>query len=239
MSRLLVIGNEPDMLILVRTALEKDGHQVDIEMDASAVPPALCSMYDLILLDVMMPGKDGFSLYNRIRAEGDCPILCLIAKLEEAALVRGLSLGADDYIQKPFSISHLLTRINARLWQQARQPIRTLNRSGVCFDMQAKVAAVDEHRLPLTRGEYAICEYLALHAGRVFTKEQLYEAVFGLDAEGDPSVIVAHIKNIRAKLRSDGLFPIETVWRVGYKWQNDGETLIDHLAQNEMLGASK
>ena len=106
MSRLLVIGNEPDMLILVRTALEKDGHQVDIEMDASAVPPALCSMYDLILLDVMMPGKDGFSLYNRIRAEGDCPILCLIAKLEEAALVRGLSLGADDYIQKPFVFAH-------------------------------------------------------------------------------------------------------------------------------------
>lgn len=231
MSRLLIIGNEPDMLVLVRVALEKDGHQVDIEMDTSAVRPALCSMYDLLLLDVMMPGKDGFSLYNRIRAEGVCPILCLIAKLEEAALVRGLGLGADDYIKKPFSISELRTRVNAYLWRQVRQPIRTLNRSGVCFDMQTKVAIVDEHRLPLTRGEYAICEYLALHVGRVFTKEQLYEAVFGLDAGGDSSVIVAHIKNIRAKLRAAGLSPIETVWRVGYKWQNDGEQQIDSLAQ--------
>ncbi|MNP08183.1 Sensory transduction protein regX3 [compost metagenome] len=87
--------------------------------------------------------------------------------------------------------------------------------------MQAKVAIAGEHTLPFTKGEYAICEHLVLHAGQVFTKEQLYEAVFGFDAEGDSSAIAEHIKNIRAKLKADGLSPIETVWGVGYKWRKD------------------
>ena len=87
--------------------------------------------------------------------------------------------------------------------------------------MQAKMAAAGGNPLPFTKGEYAICEYLALHAGQVFTKEQLYEAVFGFDAEGDPSSIAEHIKNIRAKLKTDGINSIETVWGVGYKWRKD------------------
>ncbi|MNP48459.1 Heme response regulator HssR [compost metagenome] len=87
--------------------------------------------------------------------------------------------------------------------------------------MQAKVAIAGEHTLPFTKGEYAICEHLALHTGQVFTKEQLYEAVFGFDAEGDSSSVAEHIKNIRAKLKADGLSPIETVWGVGYKWRKD------------------
>jgi DNA-binding response OmpR family regulator len=91
----------------------------------------------------------------------------------------------------------------------------------VRFDMQAKVAIAGEQTFPFTKGEYAICEHMALHAGQVFTKEQIYEAVFGFDAEGDSSAIAEHIKNIRAKLKADGLSPIETVWGVGYKWRKD------------------
>lgn len=221
MSKLLVVDDDLDMLDLVRAALEKDGHQVDIEADAAAVQPARCQLYDLLLLDVMMPGEDGFSLCGRIRAEVDCPILFLTAKAEDAALVQGFGLGADDYIKKPFSIAELRARVNAHLRREVRQPASTLSRGGVRFDMQAKVAMADEHTLPFTKGEYAICEHLALHAGRVFTKEQLYEAVFGFDAEGDSSAVAEHIKNIRAKLKADGLSPIETVWGVGYKWPKD------------------
>jgi DNA-binding response OmpR family regulator len=149
----------------------------------------------------------------------DCPILFLTAKAEEAALVQGFGLGADDYIKKPFSVAELRARVNAHLRREVRQPTHTLSRGGVRFDMQAKVAITGEHTLPFTRGEYAICEHLALHAGQVFTKEQLYEAVFGFEAEGDPSAVAEHIKNIRAKLKADAINPIETVWGVGYKWR--------------------
>lgn len=221
MPKLLVVDDDLDMLILVRTALERDGHQVDTEADAAAIHPAQCQQYDLLLLDVMMPGEDGFSLLSRIRAEIDCPILFLTAKSEDAALVQGFGLGADDYIKKPFSIAELRARVNAHLRREVRQPKHTLNRGGMRFDMQAKAAFAGGHELPFTKGEYNICEYLALHAGQVFTKEQLYEKIFGYDAEGDASAIAEHIKNIRAKLKAVSLSPIETVWGVGYKWQKD------------------
>ncbi len=221
MGRVLVVDDDLNMLSLVRAALEKDGHQVDTETDATAVKPVRCQLYDLLLLDVMMPGEDGFSLCSRIRGEVDCPILFLTAKAEDASLVQGFGLGADDYIKKPFSIAELRARVNAHLRREVRQPTYTLNRGGVRFDMQAKAAIAGEHTLSFTKGEYAICEHLALHAGRVFTKEQLYEAVFGFDAEGDPSAVAEHIKNIRAKLKVEDLNPIETVWGVGYKWRKE------------------
>lgn len=221
MPKLLVVDDDLDMLALVRAALEKDGYQVDTEANAAALQPARCQLYDLLLLDVMMPGEDGFSFCRRIRAEVDCPILFLTARAEDAALVQGFGLGADDYIKKPFSIAELRARIKAHLRREVRQPTRTLSRGGVRFDIQAKMAIAGEHTLPFTKSEYAICEHLAMHAGQVFTKEQLYEAVFGFDAEGDSSAVAEHIKNIRAKLKADGICPIETVWGVGYKWRKN------------------
>ncbi len=221
MPKLLVIDDDLDMLALVRTALEKDGYQVDTEANAASLQPARCRLYDLLLLDVMMPGEDGFSFCRRIRTEVDCPILFLTAKAEDSALVQGFGLGADDYIKKPFSIAELRARVSAHLRREVRQPTHILRRGIVHFDIQAKTAFAGEHTLPFTKGEYAICEHLALHAGQVFTKEQLYEAVFGFDAEGDPSAVAEHIKNIRAKLKAHGISPIDTIWGVGYKWRKN------------------
>lgn len=221
MSKLLVIDDDIDMLDLVRAALEKDSHKVDTEVDATTIQSSRCQQYDLLLLDVMMPGEDGFSLCSRIRSEVDCPILFLTAKAEEAALLQGFGLGADDYIKKPFSIAELRARVNAHLRREVRQPTHTLSRGGVRFNMQEKMAIVGEDTILFTKGEYAISEHLALHTGQVFTKEQLYEAVFGFDADGDSSAIVEHIKNIRAKLKVYNLNPIETVWGGGYKWRKD------------------
>lgn len=221
MPKLLAVDNDPDMLALIKLVLEKDGHQVDTETRALAVQPEKCRKYDLLLLDVMMPDEDGFSLCGRIRAEVDCPILFLTAKVEDADLVQGLGLGADDYIKKPFSIAELRARVNAHLRREMRQPTHALQRGGVHFDLQARAASADQDVIPFTKGEYAICVYLALHAGQVFTKEQLYDHVFGFDAEGEPSAIAEHIKNIRAKLKNAGLNPIETVWGVGYKWKKE------------------
>ena len=221
MAKLLVVDDDPDMLDLVCAVLEREGHQVDTEEVPSAVSSGRCQLYDLLLLDVMMPGEDGFALLRRIRAEVDCPILFLTARAEEAAIVQGLGLGADDYIKKPFGVAELCARVNAHLRREVRQPSHTLIRGGVRFNMQEKIAATDGHALPFTKGEYSICEHLALHAGQVFTKEQLYEAVFGFDAEGGPWSITEHIKNIRSKVRIYGIEPIETVWGVGYKWRKD------------------
>lgn len=221
MARVLAVDDDGDMLALVRAALEKDGHQVDTEQDASLLDGEKCRRYELLLLDVMMPKEDGFSLCRRIRSEVDCPILFLTARAEEEALVQGFGLGADDYIKKPFSTVELRARVSAHLRREGRSPGHVINRGGVRFDMQAKTAYAGEDALGFTKGEYAICEYLALHAGRVFTKEQLYEAVFGFDAQGDASATAEHIKNIRAKLKKRELSPIETVWGVGYKWKKD------------------
>ena len=221
MARVLAVDDDKDMLRLVRMALEKDGHQVDMVQDASSLNAESCRRYELLLLDVMMPGEDGFSFCRRIRSAVDCPILFLTAKAEEEALVQGFGLGADDYIKKPFSIVELRARVSAHLRREGRSPSHVLNRGGIRFDMQAKTAYAGEEALPLTKGEYAICEYLALHAGRVFTREQLYEAVFGFEAEGDASATAEHIKNIRGKLKKRELSPIETVWGVGYKWKKD------------------
>lgn len=170
MGKILAVDDEEEMLELVKMALERDGHQVDTEEDVKRVSAERCRIYDLLLLDVMMPGEDGFSLCGRIRAEVDCPILFLTAKTEDAALVQGFGLGADDYIKKPFSIAELRARVNAHLRREGRQPVRAMARGGVRFDMQAKEAMVEEQILPLTKGEYEICEHLALHAGQVFQR---------------------------------------------------------------------
>lgn len=221
MPKILVVDDDRDMLGLIRIALSKDGHQVDIQSDATLVDSKSCSKYDLILLDVMMPIEDGYSLCNRIREDVDCPIIFLTAKVEDADVVKGFGLGADDYIKKPFSISELRARVNAHLRRERRQPKNILKKGNIKFDMHSKIMSVGETNITFTKGEYSICEYLALHAGQVFTKEQLYDQVFGFNAEGDPATIAEHIKNIRAKLKDKDLNPIETVWGVGYKWKKE------------------
>jgi DNA-binding response OmpR family regulator len=221
MTKILAVDDDIEMLRLIKTALTRDGHTVDTEESAAAVSAEKCRLYDVLLLDVMMPREDGFAFCLRIRGEVDLPILFLTAKTDEAALVRGLGLGADDYIKKPFSIAELRARVNAHLRRDARQPIHTMSRGGVRFDFAAREACVGEKPIPFTKSEYAISEHLSEYAGQVFTKEQLYEAVFGYDGEGDASAIAEHIKNMRAKLKVFGLAPIKTVWGVGYKWEKD------------------
>ena len=165
-----------------------------------------------------MPDMDGFEICKQIRSLVDCPILFLTAKTQETDIVRGLGLGGDDYITKPFGANELRARVNAHLRRDAREKKYSVNISGVTFLLNAKEAQYNSEKLLLTKSEYEICEYLALHRGQVFSKEQIYEAVFGFDGESDDAVIATHIKNIRSKLLSKNLSPIETVWGVGYKW---------------------
>lgn len=221
MAHILAVDDDRDLCDLLRRALERDGHTVTVLHSGAAVTDRHCAWADCILLDVMMPGEDGFATCRRVRALADCPILFLTARTGEADVLRGLGLGGDDYLTKPFRVAELRARINAHLRRQNRVPSRRICRGGVTFDLQAGEAFCGETPLHLTRGEYALCEYLALHAGRTFSKEQLYEAAFGYDGTADTTAVTEHVKNIRAKLRARGLQPIETVWGIGYRWKNE------------------
>ena len=225
MANILAVDDNPELCSLIRTALERDGHRVETRLSGAALTEALCRWADCILLDVMMPGEDGFAVCRRIRSLTEAPILFLSARTDEPAVLEGLGIGADDYLQKPFRVAELRARVAAHLRRQNRTPAHRLVRGGVAFDLSAKSAAVGETPLPLTRSEYAICEYLALYAGQTFTKEQIYEAVFGVDGTADDTAVTQHIKNIRAKLRAAGIaapeMMLKTVWGVGYQWKNE------------------
>ena len=220
MAHILAVDDDADLCALLRTALERDGHTVQLLRRGADVTGQHCAWADCILLDVMMPGEDGFATCRRIRSLADCPILFLTARTAEEDILRGLGLGGDDYLAKPFRIAELRARVNAHLRRQNRPPAHRICRGGVTFDLAAGAAFAGEAPLRLTRAEYAICEHLALHAGRTFSKEQIYEAVFGFDGAADDSAITEHVKNIRAKLRAFGLQPIETVWGIGYRWKS-------------------
>lgn len=225
MANILAVDDNLEVCTLIRTALERDGHRVETRQAGGALTEALCRWADCILLDVMMPGEDGFAVCRRIRSLTEAPILFLSARTDEPAVLEGLGIGADDYLQKPFRVAELRARVAAHLRRQNRTPAHRLVRGGVAFDLSAKSAAVGETPLPLTRSEYAICEYLALYAGQTFTKEQIYEAVFGIDGTADDTSVTQHIKNIRAKLRAAGIaapeMMLKTVWGVGYQWKNE------------------
>lgn len=167
----------------------------------------------------MMPGTDGFNFCRDIRESVSCPIIFLTALKQEGDIVRGLGLGGDDYITKPFRMQELRARVNAHLRRENREVHDAIHVGRVRFDLLAKTLYVEEEPVSLTKGEYEICEYLAKYKGQVFTKEQIYGRVFGYDAEGDSSTAVTvQIKNIRSKLAEKGSRPIETVWGMGYKW---------------------
>lgn len=225
MAHILAVDDDPDLCTLLKTALERDGHAVEIRTSGVTVTESLCRWADCILLDVMMPGEDGFAVCRRIRSLTEAPILFLSARTDEAAVLEGLGIGADDFLSKPFRVAELRARVAAHLRRQSRTPAHRMVRSGVAFDLTARSAAVEGKALPLTRSEYAICEYLALHAGQTFTKEQIYEAVFGIDGTANDTAVTQHIKNIRAKLRAAGVPEPEkllnTVWGVGYRWKSE------------------
>jgi DNA-binding response OmpR family regulator len=218
MAHILAIDDEPDILALIRNALMESGHKVDTADCADSINVDKLIDYDLILLDIMMPGMDGMAFCKQIRNTVDCPILFLTAKTQETDIVEGLGNGADDYITKPFGIEELQARVNAHLRREQREKHAVLNTSGIRFDLSAKEVSIKEKSIPLTKSEYEICEFLAKNRGQVFSKEQIYDSVYGYSGESDSSTISEHVKNIRSKFLVYEASPILTVWGIGYKW---------------------
>lgn len=219
MAAILVVDDETTILELIKNGLQKDRHLVTAYASAEQIPLDKLGSYDLILLDVMMPGMDGVTFCEKIRSMTDCPIIFLTAKTMESDMILGLGAGADDYLTKPFRIAELRARVNAHLRREKRERHAMLNLGRVKIDLSARELRVDDVSVPFTKSEYFICEYLARNKGQVFSKEQIYEAVFSLDGDSDNSTISTHIKNIRAKFSKMEIQPIVTVWGIGYKWE--------------------
>ena len=219
MARILAIDDEPEILLLLQNALGKDGHDVVTRSDPSGIKEEELEWYDLILLDIMMPGINGFELCRKIRDMVDCPILFLTARTLENDITFGFSLGADDYIKKPFSVQELRARVNAHLSREKREKLQSMHVSGVRFLLTRQEIYREKEKVPFTKSEYEICEFLARNHGQVFSKQQIYEHVFGYEGESDESAITEHVKNIRKKFAEVGINPLETVWGIGYRWE--------------------
>ncbi|CEJ73668.1 two-component response regulator [[Clostridium] sordellii] len=218
-AEILVIDDEIEICNLIKNALKKQGHIVTVRNNAIDINEEDLIKFDLILLDVMMPGIDGFTLCKNIRDEVDCPIIFITAKTMEEDILEGFSTGGDDYIKKPFSIIELRARVEAHLRREHREKHQILSTNGLKFNLKPKEIYFNDYKIALTKGEYAICEYLAKHRGQVFSLEQIFIEVYGYEKDSDNSCIREHIKNIRAKITKCIESPIETVWGIGYKWK--------------------
>lgn len=235
MGKVLIIEDDMGIYELERDYLEIEGYEVDIQTNGvDGLKAALDYEYDLIILDIMIPKKDGFSVCRDIRKEKEIPIIMVSAKREDIDKIRGLGLGADDYMIKPFSPAELVARVKSHIQRYNR--IRNSLSPTVVLD--AKITAgsleilLDSHQVflggtevNLTPREYDILVLLASSPNRVFTKEEVFESIWGIDSLGKTSTIMVHINRLRAKI--DKQFQneeyIDTVWGVGYrfhKWDN-------------------
>lgn len=218
--RILAVDDESDILHLIGRGLKNQYEVETVEWPKDALPNDF-SRFDLIILDVNMPKEDGYSICMRIRNDFDGPILFLTAKTMEADLLYGFSIGADDYIQKPFSLAELRARIDAHIRREHREHTQVLSDSNVSFYLSKHELCVHDEALKLTKSEYDIALFLFKNHGQVFSKEQIYEEIYGFEKSGNDSAITEHIKNLRRKLKETGIDPIETVWGIGYKWEKE------------------
>lgn len=220
MNTILVIDDDIDLLNLIRRSLEKEHYQVKTKSVLSEVSQKDLTNCDLLLLDVMMPEKDGFTFLRENRELIDAPVLFLTAKDFEQDKLEGFASGGDDYITKPFSIKELRARVSAHLRREKREKHTRLVDGSISCDLIQKNFFVNELEIPLTTSEFELCLLLLKHKGQVFAKEDIYVAVYGYDAMGDSqSTITERVKQIRRKFKVVELNPIQTVWGIGYKWE--------------------
>lgn len=230
MATILVIDDELDILQLIKAALEKENHLVITREKPTLVSPKELQRADLILLDVMMPEVDGFTYCQEIRQQVDVPILFLTAKTMEQDMLTGFASGADDFLTKPFSLVELRARVGVHLRRETREKVQRLVEGPVSLDLIANEFYVNGQLIELTPAEYKICELLFKNHKQTFSKESLYEHLYGFEGTGDSQTILPErIKNIRRKFKQVAVEPIQTVWGIGYKWQrlvSDDSSLI-------------
>lgn len=222
MKKILVVDDEKGIVNFIKVYFDNQGYEVVTAYSAKEGLEKLNSSIEMILLDIMMPDMDGLTLCQQIREKVFCPIIFLSAKISEKDKIHGLAVGGDDYIEKPFSIKELEARVEAHFRREERKNLRhSISKSGFWIDYISKQVGYGDEIVNLTKKEYDIIEFLSLNEGHVFSKEQIYERIWGYDAEGDANVAVTeHIKRIRKKFHEDEMDKhIETVWGVGYRFK--------------------
>ena len=226
MTRLLIAEDDPEIAMLERDYLEIAGYQVTVVDNGQlAVTEALNGDYSLILLDLMLPGCSGYDVCRLIRDRIDIPILMVTARTESVDKIRGLGLGADDYIPKPFDPAELVARVKAHLSRYARltgggqaEP-EMIDLGRVQILPQSWRVLKDGQEIKMPNREFALLKYLAERPNVVFSKEKLFETIWGYDYMGDSATVTVHIGRIRDKVEDDPAHPklIETVWGAGYR----------------------
>ncbi len=223
MTKILIVDDEPHIRNLITAYLEPEGYEVLTAEDGlEGLKIARVFKPDLIVLDVMLPGLDGMAFLSRLRQESNAYVIMLTARTEETDKIVGLSLGADDYVTKPFSPRELVARIKAalrRLDAASALPREVLSFAHVHIDVDARRVQVDGAEIALTALEFDLLKTLAANRGRVLTREQLLENVWGADYFGEVRVVDVHLSNLRRKLGREDL--IETVRGVGYRFVDD------------------
>lgn len=228
MKKILIIEDEESIADLEKDYLELSGFQVEIAGDgAKGLRMALTGDYDLFILDLMLPGLDGFEICKSIREVKNAPLIMVSAKKEDIDKIRGLGLGADDYITKPFSPSELVARVKAHLARYDRlinsgSPVNdVIQIRGLKIDKTARRVWINGEEKNFTTKEFDLLTFLAQNPNRVFTKEELFAKIWAMESVGQIATVTVHIKKIREKIEFDTARPqyIETIWGVGYRFK--------------------
>ena len=228
MSKILIIEDEEAIADLEKDYLELSGFEVETEERGDiGLTRALKEGFDLIILDLMLPGVDGFEICKKIREEKNIPVIMVSAKKDDIDKIRGLGLGADDYMTKPFSPSELVARVKAHLARYERligsgvQENETIEIRGIKIDKKARRVWINGEEKPFTSKEFDLLTFLAQNPNHVFTKEELFSKIWDMESIGDIATVTVHIKKIREKIEFNTAKPqyIETIWGVGYRFK--------------------
>ena len=228
MSKILIVEDEESIAELEKDYLELSGFEVEIENNGeTGLKRGMEEDFDLLILDLMLPGVDGFEICKKIREVKNTPIIMVSAKKDDIDKIRGLGLGADDYITKPFSPSELVARVKAhlarydRLTGSAVEKNKIIEIRGLRIDTTARRVWVNDVEKTFTTKEFDLLTFLASHPNHVYTKEELFREIWDMESIGDIATVTVHIKKIREKVEVDTSNPqyIETIWGVGYRFK--------------------
>ena len=226
-KRILIVEDDDDIASIERDYLEVSGYQVTVEENGTAgLTEALTGDYDLILLDVMLPGMDGFQIVRKLRDKVDIPIMMVTAKRTDIDKIRGLGFGADDYIEKPFSPGVLVAKVKSQLAQYERlkgkpEDRKRITISGITLESDTHRIWVRGEEKVLPNKEFQLLEFLMVHADVVYSRETLYTRIWGMDSLGNTATVPVHINRLREAVEEDPANPkhILTIWGVGYKFK--------------------
>lgn len=219
--KILIVDDEKGILAMLKSYFEMQGYEVYTALSGQQALSKIAHQPDIILLDITMPEMDGLTVCQRIREHLSCPILFLTARIETADKIKGLNAGADDYIVKPFELDELGARVQAHLRRENRKQTQTILRffDNTSIDYSKREVCHGQTAIPFSKKEFDIIALLSVNTGQVFDRERIYDAVWGLEGDGNSDTIMEHIRKIRAKFAAVSAHNyIDTIWGVGYKW---------------------